>query len=685
MAETLRVLLVEDLDADAELVLATLRATFAEVASTRVEDDSGLRTALADGAWDVVLCDYALPQFSAHAALEVVLGTDADLPLVVVSGTIGEEAAVEALKAGARDVVLKTNLSRLVSVVQRALRETESRAQQRESERRRQALEASLRELNERLSASEARYRSLFVRNPQPMVVYDFETLEIVEVSDAMIAKYGFSRSEFLDMKISELAPSEDTAQVVRFLASDPPPQRPGNAAPGYPGRHRLSDGTVIDVEAASDYLTLDGRPCRVAIYTDVTERNRATAALAQARDAAVEASNAKSVFLANMSHEIRTPMNGVLGMTEILLDMDLTGEQQECATQIARSGHQMLSIINDILDISKIETGHLELETTDFALHDVLHDAYAVAATPAHVKGLETMLTIGERVPAKASGDSRRLRQVLLNLVANAVKFTPGGTVVVDAQAREEDGERFVLRVEVTDTGIGIAEENLAKVFEPFTQEDASTTRLYGGTGLGLAIVRETVELMGGKVGVQSELSEGSTFWFEIPLTVPTSERARPAERALHGAEPAWGRPPLVLVVEDNPVNQIVAARTLERCGCETRIADNGVAALEALSERYDLVLMDCQMPVMDGYAATAEFRRRESGGQRTPVVAMTANAMAGDREKCLAAGMDDYISKPLRYAELAAKLKEWIPGTTAAVTETRATAAVTPTGERS
>ncbi|HEX4035642.1 MAG TPA: response regulator [Solirubrobacteraceae bacterium] len=680
MAKPLRVLLVEDLDADAELVLATLRSTFGDPASTRVEDESGLRAALAEGPWDVVLCDYALPQFSAHAALEVVLESDGDLPLVVVSGTIGEEAAVEVLKAGARDIVLKTNLGRLVSVVQRALRETESRAQQREAERERRALEASLRELNERLSASEARYRSLFVRNPQPMAVYDFETLEIVEVSDAMISKYGFSRSEFLGMKITELAPSEDTAQVVRFLASHPPPQHHGSAAPGYPGRHRLGDGTIIDVEAASDYLTLDGRPCRVAIYTDVTERNRATAALAQARDVAVEASNAKSVFLANMSHEIRTPMNGVLGMTEILLDMDLTPEQHECAAQIARSGQQMLSIINDILDISKIETGHLELEATDFAVHDVVRDAYSVAATPAHAKGLETILTIDDGVPARASGDSRRLRQVVLNLVANAVKFTPSGTVVLTAQAREEGRERFSLRVEVTDTGIGIAEENLAKVFEPFTQEDASTTRLYGGTGLGLAIVRETVELMGGTVGVQSELGEGSTFWFEIPLAQPAPGRAWSAERALPGAAPAWSRPPLVLVVEDNPVNQIVAARTLERCGCDTHIADNGVAALEALSERYDLVLMDCQMPVMDGYEATAEFRRREGGRQRTPVVAMTANAMAGDREKCLAAGMDDYISKPLRYAELAAKLKQWIPGTPDAVTETRTVPAAAP-----
>ena len=383
-----------------------------------------------------------------------------------------------------------------------------------------------------------------------------------------------------------------------------------------------------------------------------------------------------KSAFLANMSHEIRTPMNGVIGMTELLLDMSLTDAQRECAEQIAHSGEQMLSIINDILDISKIETGHLELDITDFDLHETIRQTCFVAGAQARAKGLRLDLRIGEEVPRRVRGDRRRLHQVVLNLVSNAIKFTSTGAVTVRLSAlpAPKDGGA-VIRVEVADSGIGIDPANLHRMFEPFTQADVSTTRLYGGTGLGLAIARELVELMGGTISAESEPGRGSTFRFELALASPLADdEALPghARETLAAAPASWSSPPLVLVAEDSQINQIVAARSLERCGCRVDVVGDGTEALEALQTRhYDAVLMDCQMPDMDGYQATGELRRREQGAGRTPVIAMTAQAMDGDRERCIDAGMDDFISKPMRHADLAETLRRWIPSQTRTATK--------------
>jgi len=394
----------------------------------------------------------------------------------------------------------------------------------------------------------------------------------------------------------------------------------------------------------------------------DVTERNRAVAELEAAHDKAVEASNMKSAFLANVSHEIRTPMNGVIGMNELLLDTELSAEQRACADQVARSGEQMLALINDILDVSKIEAGQLELDIADFDLHDTVRQACAVASVQAAKKGLDFDLAFAEDVPRRARGDARRVRQILLNLVSNSVKFTAGGKVGVSVSA-VHSGDHDVVRVEVSDTGIGIDPGLVDEMFEPFTQADASTTRNYGGTGLGLAIVRELVELMGGSVGCESEIGAGSTFHFELPLAGSGYDSSPAGRNEGSGGGPVWASTPLVLVVEDSPVNQVVAVRTLERCGCVAEAVADGAQALDALARQdYDVVLMDCQMSGMDGYEAAAEIRRREGAGRRTPVIAMTALAMSGDIERCLAAGMDDYVSKPIRRHELVEALQRWL-----------------------
>ncbi len=516
----------------------------------------------------------------------------------------------------------------------------------------------------EKLQTSEARYRALTEAIPE--MVWVIDAADQFEYVNARWTNYtGFTIEQSRASGLQAIYDPEDWPNVATARRATPSVEYDCEV------RLRRRDGAyrwhLVRSVPFRDSAGDAGKWLVTA--TDIEERKSAEALMVNVHDAALAATEAKSRFLATMSHEIRTPMNAVIGMTELLLLSQLSEEQREYIEIVRDSGQSLLRVLDDILDYSKIEAGKLELESVHFDLSGQVESVVELLRAQYQIKGVRLTTSFGTDVPAIVAGDPGRLRQILLNLTGNALKFTPaGGSVNIDVVAPAANaGEAIPIRFTVEDTGIGIAPATVGRLFQPFSQGDQSTTRKYGGTGLGLSICSQLVALMNGEIGVRSVPGEGSAFWFEISLQgVKESRKAHDSrKRGAARGKPVVMRPEKILLVEDNEINTLLALKQLQRIGFVVTAVPNGQQAVEAVTrEPFDLVFMDCHMPVMDGFEATREIRRLEAGGaHHLTIVAMTADARTADHQNCLDAGMDDYVSKPTSLESLRVVLERWLP----------------------
>lgn len=510
------------------------------------------------------------------------------------------------------------------------------------------------------VSEQELQYRILFQQSKDAITIVA-EDGSFIEANRAFLSMMDCDREELFTLKASDFwVNPDDRARWSDLL-------RKQGSVIDFLSKQKTRYGTVLDLNLTTNATTTkDGQPIYLTILHDITDKLADKNELIAAKNAAEEANLAKSNFLANMSHEIRTPMNGIIGMTNIVLDSELHPEQRSYLEMVSSSAYRLLDIINNILDFSKIEAGHLELEEIEFAIADKFKELTSLLTPKARNNNVLLTTDISEDVPDNLIGDPTKLMQILINLTSNGVKFSRNGEVKISVKLHKElykelSPDKLLLRFAVKDTGIGVPPEKQSTIFESFSQADTSTTRQYGGTGLGLTISSQLIKLMEGDIGVESKENQGSLFWFTAAFNVP--EKLAKERLVKHGkvisselTREEILKDIMVLLAEDDLINRTLARAVLEKARLKVATVNNGIEAVEeSLKEKYDLVLMDIQMPGMDGYEATAAIREREKhSATHIPIIAMTAHAIKGDKEKCLQAGMDDYITKPIEPAEL-------------------------------
>ena len=521
----------------------------------------------------------------------------------------------------------------------------------------RQQVEEERKKLDQRLRDQQFYTRSLIESNIDAIMTTDPSGI-ITDVNKQMEALTGCTRDELIGAPFKSHFTDPERAEAgIKLVLSQKNVTDYELTASALDGKQ-----TVVSYNATTFYDRDRKLQGVFAAARDVTERKRVEAELRLAKAAAESASQTKSDFLASMSHEIRTPMNAIIGIADLLAKTSLSPEQDKYVQIFRRAGDNLLNLVNDILDLSKVEAEQLELERTGFSLKDLLDKVTEMVAGRADEKGLALVCEIAPETPTELVGDPTRLRQVLLNLLGNAIKFTNSGEVALRVGPDADSSVPNALRFTISDTGIGIPDDKLSAVFERFTQADSSTTRRYGGSGLGLTISKRLVELMGGRIWVESGVGKGSLFSFAVPLEIRAGAARRAAVPVDTGFEPP--PPPLnILLVEDSPDNRTITVAYLQGTPYRVEIAENGAVACEKFTAgNYDLVLMDRQMPVMDGLTATRAIREWERSNHRppTPIIALTAAALKGDREKCLAAGCTAFLTKPIKQEVLLQAIKD-------------------------
>ncbi|RST50356.1 hybrid sensor histidine kinase/response regulator [Variovorax sp. MHTC-1] len=688
MTAPIRVLHLEDDPADAERIRAGLQAEGLACDIAWVQTREDFIAALQRQAFDLVLCDY---EVGGMALLRQVLQQHPGTLLIVVTAELlPEEEGVECLEAGATDYVIKRRLRRLGYSVRRAIAERQHMAALRQVEDDLRALNADL-EAHVHLRTAELETANAFLNSviqhiPYQVLVKNADDLKLVRVNRSVEKLLGRTEQELLGKTARDFVSSKEEADF--FTAKDKEALALGREVDIPEETLHTRDGSVRVLHAKKiPILDEAGQPrWLLTMSEDVTERKkkereieRLNAALAQ-RSAEVEAANrAKSTFLATMSHEIRTPMNGMLGMLELLSLTELDAEQRETLGLVRESSRSLLRIIDDILDFSKIEAGKLEVRPEVVSIKRLIEEVQSIYLGNASSKGLVVRRMVDPRISPALRVDPVRLRQILNNFVSNAIKFTSEGWIDINVQwLGRADGQES-LRFEVKDTGIGISPEDQKRLFQPFSQADGDEARRRpGGTGLGLVISRQLAQMMGGSISLDSARGKGTTMTLELSLPVAESppgsdaDSARPLpaatamRRMAPGTAQAETEGTLVLLVDDHPVNRMLLLRQVRTLGYAAQTADDGVQALELWkSGRFGLVITDCHMPRMDGYELARSIRALESdaGRERVPIVACTANALQGEAEACLAAGMDDFLVKPVELAQLTEKLDRWLP----------------------